>query len=290
MEAGGLTSAAAPGLTAPAAAGLIPDALHLAATALPRSPWLAPWREAIATLAPRDHQARIAWLDAQSQALDLRNAVGRRIAFAPAADAGDAPYEAHIHATGRVPTRAATPDSAHDLFNALVWLRCPRAKAQLNAQQARVLARQGVQATRGATRDAATLIDENALLLACRGAAVARELDALLAAHDWPAVFLHRRAAWHDAIVPHAFGHALLDKLVRPYKALTAHAIVLDVAAADDAAQVDAGLAAWLAGSTLSPRVLRPLPVLGIPGWWPANEAADFYADSAVFRPQRHAV
>ena len=29
-------------------------------------------REAIATLAPRDHQARIAWLDAQAHALDLR--------------------------------------------------------------------------------------------------------------------------------------------------------------------------------------------------------------------------
>ena len=30
-----------------------------------------------------------------------------------------------------------------------------------------------------------------------------------------------------------------------------------------------------------------PLPVLGIPGWWPENEKEDFYDDAAVFRPAR---
>ena len=30
-----------------------------------------------------------------------------------------------------------------------------------------------------------------------------------------------------------------------------------------------------------------PLPVLGIPGWWPANEDPTFYADMSVFRPAR---
>jgi hypothetical protein len=29
------------------------------------------------------------------------------------------------------------------------------------------------------------------------------------------------------------------------------------------------------------------MPVLGVPGWWPANVAPDFYADAAVFRPLR---
>ena len=27
-----------------------------------------------------------------------------------------------------------------------------------------------------------------------------------------------------------------------------------------------------------------PLPVLGVPGWWPANELPGFYDDRAVFR------
>jgi hypothetical protein len=26
--------------------------------------------------------------------------------------------------------------------------------------------------------------------------------------------------------------------------------------------------------------------VLGVPGWWPANELAGFYEDATVFRPQ----
>jgi cytochrome P450 len=30
-----------------------------------------------------------------------------------------------------------------------------------------------------------------------------------------------------------------------------------------------------------------PLPVLGIPGWWPANRDPSFYADAQVFRPGR---
>ena len=28
-----------------------------------------------------------------------------------------------------------------------------------------------------------------------------------------------------------------------------------------------------------------PLPVLGLPGWWPANDDPNFYDDRAVFRP-----
>jgi hypothetical protein len=273
-------------LTPGALAARDDDALDRAAAS--RAPWLAPFAPAVRALAERDPASRIDWLNARARAADVRNAARLPIVFAPADDACGAAYEAHIHGTGRVPTRAATSDSAHDLFNALVWLRFPRAKAALNARQAAVIAQQGVQPTRGAARDAATLIDENALVLACRGPQITREIDRLLAAHDWPALFLRERAAWHATVVPHAFGHALLDKLVRPYKALTAHAIVLDLgAAADDAAAVDDALAAWLAGPALTPRALRPLPVLGIPGWWPGNEAASFYADATVFRPAR---
>ncbi len=45
-----------------------------------------------------------------------------------------------------------------------------------------------------------------------------------------------------------------------------------------------------LAGRDLTRRHLAakpftPLPVLGVPGWWPANDATGFYDDAAVFRP-----
>ena len=29
------------------------------------------------------------------------------------------------------------------------------------------------------------------------------------------------------------------------------------------------------------------VPVLGVPGWWPVNEAPAFYQDAQVFRPRR---
>jgi hypothetical protein len=39
--------------------------------------------------------------------------------------------------------------------------------------------------------------------------------------------------------------------------------------------------------TALAPSLLAHLPVLGIPGWWAANDSPDFYADAEVFRQQR---
>jgi len=45
-----------------------------------------------------------------------------------------------------------------------------------------------------------------------------------------------------------------------------------------------AGGAAHLPGMTAA---FTPLPVLGVPGWWPASENFSFYDDSHVFRPRK---
>ena len=37
----------------------------------------------------------------------------------------------------------------------------------------------------------------------------------------------------------------------------------------------------------LRPRALQPLPVLGVPGWWPGAERESFYDDTDYFRPGR---
>jgi hypothetical protein len=74
------------------------------------------------------------------------------------------------------------------------------------------------------------------------------------------------------------FGHALLEKLLQPRKPITAH--VWTVEALDDAT-----IAASLAEQRLSTRAFLALPVLGVPGWWSANEDPAFYEDAAVFRP-----
>ncbi len=287
----------------------------------------APWWRAYAPLLPLLHATDVRTaLDEAASAGRLRSGGDRPLRFVTADAAGATPYEAHIHATGEVPTR----DNLHDLFNALMWLALPHFKRTLNALQARALAdaaRCGtdgatdgaangvsdgvtnctsdgvtnctsdgvtncVTATatgRGATRDAATLLDENGLLLACGDAEVA----AALARHDWHAAFVTRRAAWGTRVQALVCGHALLEKLQHPYKAVTAHALVLDCAAPTDApglcAALDAAAARRLGAAPPRPRDLQPLPVLGIPGWWADNEQADFYADRAVFRPARGA-
>ncbi len=63
-----------------------------------------------------------------------------------------------------------------------------------------------------------------------------------------------------------------MEKLVRPRKGITAHVWLGDASAAlgEPAA--------------LQRKPWLPMPVLGVPGWWPANEDADFYDDPEVFR------
>jgi Protein of unknown function (DUF3025) len=175
-------------------------------------------------------------------------------------------FEAYVHASASVPTR----EHLHDFFSGLVWLRKPALKRQLNQCQAAELVRHGVGPTRGAVRDALTRFDESGALLDAPPA-----LWAALGRRDWPTLFVSRRADWQQARLL-IVGHALLEQLtIAPRKALTAFVW----AAAGDPASAPAP--AW-AG-----RPFLPLPVLGVPGWWPANEAPGFYDDSTVFRPAK---
>jgi hypothetical protein len=231
-----------------------------------RQPWLAPY-------------ARPAALDgAASVAEALNRGAPGDIRFVPqsALPAGEA-YEQFIFRTRRVPTR----DNLHDFFNGLVWRHCPLAKRQLNALQAAAIARDGIGAVRGPLRDAATLFDENGAVLDAPPAL----WDALLA-RDWHRLFVTGRALWREARL-RVFGHALLEQLaVAPRKPLTAH--VLRAPGDAPAVSIDDGaIAAALQPGHLATKPFAPLPVLGVPGWWPANEAPDFYADTAVFRPAR---
>ena len=42
-----------------------------------------------------------------------------------------------------------------------------------------------------------------------------------------------------------------------------------------------------LSAAALATKPFTPLPVLGVPGWWPENSGAAFYDDPRVFRPPR---
>jgi hypothetical protein len=233
----------------------------------------APW---LACLQPALGRAAAAWQSGATvaQALNAQRPAGDAairldagpLRFVPQADLPDGvAYESFIHRSAGVPTR----DNAHDFFNGLVWLAQPALKRRLNHLQANQIERDGIGARRGPVRDALTLFDENGALLDAPPL-----LWQALRQRDWPALFITHRAQWAQARLI-VFGHALLEQLATaPRKGLTAH--VLDAA---DPLALDA--AVW-AGKPFC-----PLPVLGVPGWWADNQAAEFYADAAVFRAQR---
>lgn len=234
-------------------------------------PWLAPYRaigEAAAHAAL--HATSVAAALQQSAAPDSSPI------FVPQLDlpAGLA-YEAHIFQTGTVPTR----DNLHDFFNGLVWRAFPETKRRLNELQAAEIARRGIASTRGPLRDALTLFDENGAVLDAPAA-----LWKALAARDWHTLFVTQRALWAEARLL-VFGHALLEKLTAPRKAVTAHALLPAPGAGGLPAPDDRALARSLDAEYLAQKPFVPLPVLGVPGWWPDNASADFYDDPKVFRP-----
>lgn len=209
----------------------------------------------------------------------LRNAQRLPIRFvAQTQRCGQREYEAGILATGGVPTRT---QNWHDLLNALTWLALPRTKQTLNAVQCRSLG--NGQRQRSALSDAATLFDESGLVLAGPDPGLAEDLRA----RRWQRACVERREDWKQVSVL-AVGHAVLEKLLDPWPGITAKCAFVALPANPDPDTVDRALARlWLAGGIARPADLFPLPVLGVPGWWPANEDGRFYEDVQVFRPVR---
>ncbi|MDI1272974.1 DUF3025 domain-containing protein [Polaromonas sp.] len=209
------------------------------------------------------------------EALNREPAAPRRFVPQSALPDGQA-YEQFIFDTGTVPTR----DNLHDFFNGLCWMRFPLTKKKLNQLQAAEIAAAGVAPLRGPVRDALTVFDENAAFLS----APAPLWDALAGRH-WQRLFIDLRPLWQQAQLV-LFGHALLEKLVYPRKPITAH-IYRAQPAMNSIADLDAWVAADLSAERLAAKPFLPLPVLGVPLWWPENENFSFYDDSFVFRPRR---
>jgi len=217
---------------------------------------------------------------------------GAPIRFVPPAAPSrefSAQYEVRIFETGEVQTR---PDNWHDLFNALVWLAFPKTKAVLNGHHyGEIRARRG-ERLRGTARDVLTLFDEGGIIVASADA----ELSGLLRQFRWKELFWRRRAQVLRSMRFYVFGHAIYEKALEPYKGVTAKALIveatpdlLDAPLEQQLAELDARAADYFSGmeALASTRSLSPLPILGIPGWEPANAREEYYDDSAQFRPGR---
>jgi hypothetical protein len=234
-------------------------------------PWFAPWRDC--------GEQVVARCNAGSPLHEALNEPGRApVRFVPQSGLaqGEA-YETHIFRTGSCPTR----DNMHDFFNGLCWLRFPRTKKALNALQAAQIAGSGISPVRGAVRDAITVFDENGAFLRAPG-----PLWDALVQRDWRRLFIDLRPLWDQASVI-VFGHALLEKLLKPRKDLTAHVWCAPMAASSTPGEIDASIAAGITALSLARKPFTPLPLMGIPGWCPENQNFSFYDDSLVFRPAR---
>lgn len=262
---------------------------------LDRIDWQRPWLTALRPLAASILNAED-WrsaLNTAAQAQSLCNHRGLPVQFVEQAElpAGIA-YEAYISDTGHVPTR----HNLHDFFNALMWLAFPRIKTQLNALQSAEInraglanaAKAGAGLARGRLRDAATIFDENAALFITPY----RELIAAVRDHRWLDVFLSQRQVFDGECEVQLFGHALMEKLVVPYKAITAHAwpVLVDPAyfaltPRQKRESIDDVVSKQLSEGFLTVDFM-PLPVMGVPGW-SENQSSLFYEDATVFRPRR---
>jgi Protein of unknown function (DUF3025) len=231
-------------------------------------PWMGPWRVPGAAIS-----AQVA--DGVPLHAALNAVATAPVRFVPEGQLpADTPYEQFIFDTGQCPVRPGL----HDFFNALVWMRFPQAKAALNRLQSAQIARAGIGARRGPVRDAITVFDENGALLQAPPT-----LWEALQARAWRRLFVELRPLWRSARLT-IFGHALLEQLAAPRKGLTAHVWRAE-------APLDADADGWLARrcteQVLAAKPFAPLPVLGVPGWWAANENFSFYDDSLVFRPRK---
>jgi len=255
-----------------------------------RSPMLAPLRELA------DKLPRIGWPNtdvlnhvAADTGRRVVNARGQRIVFAAPRQVG-AGFEARTFETGEVEVRFI---NWHDVLNALVWMTYPTAKAAINGRHNQAQEQQ-IPGTRSPQRDALTHFDEDGVVVLSTDPA----LSGLIRGFAWKELFWNRREAVQKCMRFFLFGHALYEKALAPFVGMTGKALIFDVQPAvlgrgveGLRAEVDrlTALHLWKPENLSGPRELAPLPVLGVPGWWPNNELAQFYDNADYFRGGRRA-
>jgi hypothetical protein len=220
------------------------------------------------------------------------NAQGMRVRFVPLAPKPKSfadHYEPRAFLKGEVQLR---PLDWHDLFNALVWMTFPTTKAVINARHYESMSARET-GNRPPTRDALTLFDEEGIVILSSDAS----LLGLVREFRWKELFWKRREEVTQRMRFFLFGHALYCKALKPFVGMTGKAILLEVSDAfaqqplhAQVAEADRSLAAhmWDRSRMRHGRELAPLPLLGVPGWWNANDQESFYENTGYFRPGRN--
>jgi DUF3025 family protein len=200
-------------------------------------------------------------------------------------------YEPRLYLRGELQVREG---SWHDLFNLLVWLAFPLAKAALNERHYFALKarRAGGAANRGPVQDALTLFDEGGVIVASSE----DELLACLRDWRWKDLFWGHRAQLPAQMRFYLFGHAIYEKALSPFLGITSRGILLKVehkllaaSLSEQLAVLDAKIAEHLSDErrVAATRELAVVPVLGVPGWHADNHTESFYDNADYFRPAR---
>ena len=203
-------------------------------------------------------------------------------------------YAPRIHQRGELQTRR---ENWHDMFQLLSWLMFPDTKAAINAAHLdparRRLAQDDERGRRSPLENMLSLFDEGGAVILSSDA----ELLALIRDFRWKELFWQRRGELAHKLACIPFGHALYEKGLAPYVGMTAHTVLMQ-APADFFAQATTEQLCWLdaklaplfdAGVLTQAQDLQPFPILGMPGWDPANNQAAYYDNSDYFRPGRRA-
>lgn len=189
-------------------------------------------------------------------------------------------YEVRIAERGGIATRG---ENWHDLFNAMIWCRHPAIKRALNARQIAHIATMGP-SQRNRAQYALTQFDEAGVIVRVREPA----LLALWDAHDWSALFHQHESAWKsgDLHIAAVIGHALLEHALVPELLLVGKCLVVQGDVEDETCIATVACAIAEGRALNDPQELRPLPLAGIPGWYPGQDAA-FFAGTECFQPVR---
>jgi len=224
----------------------------------------------------------------------IANAAGRPLRFVgqqPRQKTFEDKYEPRIFLRGEVQLRSC---NWHDLFNALVWLTFPAAKAALNQRHYREFERQRASGAqdRGPAQDALTLFDEGGVVVAASDPVLA----SLLTGFEWKSLFWQRRNEVLQRMRFYLFGHALYEKALAPFTGVTGRGVIFEVEDAFFALPLDAQLTALDARLAArigdaarfeATRELTPVPILGVPGWCEDNAREQYYDNLDYFRPAR---
>ena len=182
-------------------------------------------------------------------------------------------YEQRIFEHGLIATRK---NNWHDFFNAMVWKTFPKTKSAINAIHSQEIEKQK-DSLRSNRRDILTLFDECGIIV------IAEEnVTQLIKNHHWYDLFIKNKQHWLDGTIKViTFGHAMYEKYLTPYIGMTAKALLVS----QKVDNIDKFLATKIINDEclIQKRELLPLPVLGIPNWYEAQNEA-FYANKKYFR------